>query len=68
MSLKEIARTAAQAAESGVIFLALQQTHWNSVRAAELLNISCGALLYKIKGLGLCATASGLGTRADPKS
>lgn len=53
VSLKEIARSAAQAAESGVILLALQQTHWNRVRAARLLNVSYRALLYKIKGLGL---------------
>ncbi len=53
VSLKEIARTAAQAAESGVILLALQQTRWNRVRAAQLLNISYRALLYKIKGFGL---------------
>ncbi len=53
VSLKEIARTAARAAESGVILLALQQTHWNRVRAAQLLNVSYRTLLYKIKGLGL---------------
>jgi DNA-binding NtrC family response regulator len=53
VSLKEIARTAAQAAESGVILLALQQTHWNRVRAAQLLNVSYRTLLNKIKGLGL---------------
>lgn len=53
VSLKEIARTAAQAAESGVILLALQQTHWNRVHAARLLNVSYRTLLYKIKGLGL---------------
>ena len=53
VSLKEIARTAAQAAESGVILLALQQTHWNRVRAARLLNVSYRTLLNKIKELGL---------------
>jgi DNA-binding NtrC family response regulator len=53
VSLKEIARTAAQAAESVVILLALQQTHWNRVRAAQLLNVSYRTLLYKIKGFGL---------------
>ncbi len=50
VSLKDIGRAAAQAAESGVILLALQQTRWNRVRAAQLLNISDRALLYKIRG------------------
>jgi len=53
VSLKEIARKAARAAESGVILLALRETQWNRVRAAQLLNVSYRALLYKIKGLGL---------------
>jgi DNA-binding NtrC family response regulator len=53
VSLKEIARTAAQAAESGVILLSLQHTHWNRARAAQLLNVSYRTLLYKIEGLGL---------------
>jgi hypothetical protein len=57
VSLKEIARTAAQAAESVVILLALRQTHGNRVRAARLLNISYRALLYKIKGFELARPA-----------
>jgi DNA-binding NtrC family response regulator len=75
VSLKEIARTAAQAAESGVILLALQQTHWNRMRAAQLLNVSYRTLLYKIKGLGLHPAArtaqrhpGRLGTGQDPKA
>jgi DNA-binding NtrC family response regulator len=75
VSLKEIARTAAQAVESGVILLALQQTHWNRVRAAQLLNISYRTLLYKIKGLGLHPAARSaqrrpgrLGSGEDPKA
>ena len=73
--LKEIARTAAKAAESGVILLALQQTHWNRVRAARLLNVSYRTLLYKIKGLGLHPAArtaqrhpGRLGTGPDPNA
>jgi len=31
----------------------LEQTRWNRVRAAKLLNISYRALLYKIKKAGL---------------
>ena len=51
--LKEIARKAARAAESSVILLTLQHTHWNRVRAAQLLNISYRSLLYKITEFGL---------------
>ncbi len=75
VSLKEIARTAAQATESAVILLALQQTHWNRVRAAELLNISYRTLLYKIKGFGLHPVAGAAqrrlgqqGIGQDPKA
>jgi two-component system response regulator AtoC len=54
-SLKIISRKAAQAAEQGAILKALEQTHWNRLRAAKLLNISYRSLLYKIKGAGLDA-------------
>jgi hypothetical protein len=64
--LKEIARKAAQVAESGVIL---------RVRAAQFLNISYRTLLYKIKGLGLDRAARSaqrhpgrLGTGQDPKA
>jgi two-component system response regulator AtoC len=53
VSLKDIAREAAQAAERVVIAKMLDQTHWNRVKAAKLLNISYRALLYKIKNVGL---------------
>ena len=53
VSLKQIARQAAQAAERHAILLVLERTAWNRVRAAKLLEISYRALLYKIKGLGL---------------
>ena len=33
--------------------MALEQTHWNRVKAAKLLKISYRALLYKIKDVGL---------------
>jgi two-component system response regulator AtoC len=52
-SLRAIARKAAQAAEEGAILKALEQTRWNRLRAAKLLNISYRSLLYKIKGAGL---------------
>ena len=53
LSLKDIARKAAQIAEREAILQALEQTQWNRVRAAKLLEISYRALLYKIKDNGL---------------
>ena len=53
MPLKEVARTAARAAEREAIAGVLEQTGWNRVRAAKLLGISYRALLYKIKDVGL---------------
>jgi two-component system, NtrC family, response regulator AtoC len=53
LSLKEISRKAAQIAEREAILQALEQTQWNRVRAAKLLEISYRALLYKIKDSGL---------------
>ena len=46
-------RRAAHLAEREAILQALEQTHWNRVRAAKLLEISYRALLYKIKDAGL---------------
>jgi two-component system response regulator AtoC len=56
VSLKHIARRAAQVAEREAILQALEQTQWNRVRAAKLLEISYRALLYKIKDAGLDRT------------
>ena len=53
ISLKNISRKAALAAERQAILDALEQTRWNRLRAAKLLNISYRALLYKIKDAGL---------------
>lgn len=53
LSLKVIAREAAAAAERDAITRVLEQTRWNRVKAAKLLNISYRALLYKIKDVGL---------------
>jgi two-component system response regulator AtoC len=53
VSLKDIGRRAAQVAEREAILQALEQTQWNRVRAAKLLDISYRALLYKIKDAGL---------------
>ena len=53
LSLKDIGRRAAQAAERLAIAKMLEQTGWNRVRAARALRISYRALLYKIKQAGL---------------
>jgi two-component system response regulator AtoC len=53
ISLKDISRKAALAAERQAILDALEQTHWNRIRAAKILGISYRALLYKIKDAAL---------------
>ena len=53
VSLKDISRKAAQAAERSAILKALEDTRWNRLRAAKLLGISYRSLLYKIKDAGL---------------
>jgi two-component system, NtrC family, response regulator AtoC len=49
VNLKEIGRRAAREAEKAIIKVTLQHTHWNRKKAAELLQVSYKALLYKIK-------------------
>lgn len=49
ISLKEIARKAATAAERRMISAVLQQTNWNRRKAAKILDVSYKTLLYKIK-------------------
>jgi two-component system response regulator AtoC len=51
--LKAISKRAAQIAEKRVIERVLQQTRWNRKEAAERLQISYKALLYKMKDAGL---------------
>ncbi len=53
IDLKAISRRAAQLAEKKVISRVLQQTRWNRKEAAERLQISYKALLYKMKENGL---------------
>ena len=52
-SLREVHREATVKAESEVIRKALELTNWNRKKAADMLNISYKALLYKIKGCGI---------------
>jgi two-component system response regulator AtoC len=53
VDLKAIAKRAAQVAEKRVIERVLDQTRWNRKEAAERLQISYKALLYKMKENGL---------------
>ncbi len=53
LDLKAISKRAAQIAEKRVIGRVLQQTRWNRKEAAERLQISYKALLYKMKENGL---------------
>ncbi len=52
VSLKNVARAASREAEKELILKALTRTRWNRRRAAEELQISYKALLYKLKQIG----------------
>lgn len=52
VSLKQAAREASRQAEKELILRALDRTRWNRRRAAEQLQISYKALLYKLKQIG----------------
>jgi len=52
-SLKKVGKHAAQEAEKQLILETLLQTRWNRKKAADLLDISYKALLYKIKQSGI---------------
>lgn len=52
-SLKQAARAASRQAERELILKVLSRTRWNRKRAAEELQISYKALLYKLKQIGL---------------
>ena len=53
VDLKAVSKRAAQLAEKRVIERVLQKTRWNRKEAAEQLQISYKALLYKMKENGL---------------
>jgi two-component system response regulator AtoC len=57
-SLKQTARAASRQAERELILKVLSKTRWNRKRAAEELQISYKALLYKLKQIGLEEPAS----------
>jgi DNA-binding NtrC family response regulator len=52
VSLKDAARAASREAEKEIILQALTRTRWNRRRAAQELQISYKALLYKLKQIG----------------
>jgi len=52
ISLKEAARAASREAEKELILRVLARTRWNRRRAAQELQISYKALLYKLKRIG----------------
>ncbi|HEY3618366.1 MAG TPA: sigma 54-interacting transcriptional regulator [Candidatus Sulfotelmatobacter sp.] len=52
VSLKAASRAASQEAEKELILKVLTRTRWNRRRAAEQLQISYKALLYKLKQIG----------------
>ncbi len=52
VSLKQAARAASRAVEKDLILKVLTRTRWNRRRAAEELQISYKALLYKLKQIG----------------
>jgi two-component system response regulator AtoC len=58
MSLKLAARAASRQTERELILKALERTHWNRKRAAQELQISYKALLYKIKQTGAWISGS----------
>jgi two-component system response regulator AtoC len=53
LSLKQAARAASRQAEKELILKVLTRTHWNRKRAAQQLQISYKALLYKLRQMGL---------------
>jgi DNA-binding NtrC family response regulator len=53
VSLKQAAKAASREAEKELILKVLNRTRWNRRRAAEELQISYKALLYKLKQIGV---------------
>jgi len=53
ISLKNIAKQAIREMETNVILQVLRDNKWNRRKAAQALNISYRALIYKIQGAGL---------------
>ncbi|MGH9555215.1 MAG: helix-turn-helix domain-containing protein, partial [Terriglobales bacterium] len=58
LSLKQAARAASRLAERELILKVLARTHWNRKRAAQELQVSYKALLYKLKQIRLDTAGS----------
>jgi len=58
LSLKQTGRAASRQAEKELILKVLSRTHWNRKRAAQQLQISYKALLYKLRQMGLDETGT----------
>lgn len=58
LSLKQAARAASRQVEKELILKVLTRTHWNRKRAAQHLQISYKALLYKLRQMGLDETGT----------
>jgi two-component system, NtrC family, response regulator AtoC len=69
ISLKHLAKQAVREMESNVILRVLRENKWNRRKAAQVLNISYRALIYKIQEAGLSTKsmrkASGIATGAS---
>jgi DNA-binding NtrC family response regulator len=61
VSLMQVARAASQRAQRELILKVLSRTNWNRKRAAEELQISYKALLYKLKEIGTATGGVGPG-------
>jgi len=65
LSLKDVARAASHQAERKLILEVLGRTRWNRKRAAQELQISYKALLYKLKQIGLDNASASPGLRGE---
>jgi two-component system, NtrC family, response regulator AtoC len=63
ISLKNIAKQAIREMESNVILKVLRENKWNRRKAAQVLNISYRALIYKIQEAGLSSKNTRKGSR-----
>jgi DNA-binding NtrC family response regulator len=63
ISLKHIAKQAIREMESNVILKVLRENKWNRRKAAQVLNISYRALIYKIQEAGLSSKNTRKGSR-----
>ena len=68
VSLKHIAKQAVREMESNVILQVLRENKWNRRKAANVLNISYRALIYKIQEAGLAQRHHRKSSQAPGKS